>query len=182
MIVVQHLWSHWTKASRAASAGRPRPPEAAPLPLPPPQLAGEGDRRVWLHEVRLLEREGFERRERACWMTREDWTHSEPLHPANVAWRERADGGLELSASRPWGSMLRTAWPAFLPSPLLALEPERVGRIRWNGRFLASAGGSDRSYFYAEHAVLAVSTAMPRPDLFTAAKDLRTADLRTRIY
>lgn len=178
MIVVQHLWSHWTKASRPAGARRPQLPEAAPLPLP----AGEAAGRAWLHDVRLLEREGFDRHETAAWATRDDWTHAEPMHPANVGWREGPDGGVELTARRPWGSMLRTAWPVVLPSPLLSVGPERVARILWNGRFLASAGGSDGSYFYAEHAILAVSTTRPGPDLFTAAVDIRTADLRTRIY
>lgn len=178
MIVVQHLWSHWTKASRAAAAGRPRLPDAAPLPEP----WGEGAGRCWLHDLRRLEREGFETRETAGWSTPDDWAHAEPMHPANIVWRESPDGGVALSATRPWGSMLRTAWPAVLPSPLLSVGPERVARIIWNGRFMSSAGGSDGSYFYAEHTVLAVSTARPRPALFTAATDIRTVDLRTRIY
>lgn len=178
MIVVQHLWSHWTKASRSATAARPRLPEAAPLPIP----AGEATGRAWLHDVRMLEREGFERREQAGWASRDDWTRAEPMHPANVVWREAPGGGVALTAHRPWASMLRTPWPALLPTPLLTVDAGRVARILWNGRFLASAGGSDGRYFYAEHAILVVSTAQPEADLFTAAADARTVDLRTRIY
>lgn len=178
MIVVQHLWSHWTKASRPAAAQRPRLPDAASLAAP----VGEAPGKTWLHDIRRLEREGFERREGSGWTTSADWGSREPLSPANVSWRPRAGGGVEVSVHRPWPLMLRTAWPEALPTPLLALPPEAVGKIVWNGRFFASAGGSDRSYFYAEHVVLIVETERPEPDLFTATPPARTVDLRTRIY
>lgn len=178
MIVVQHLWSHWSKASRPAAAQRPRLPDAATLAAP----IGDARGKAWLHDVRMLEREGFVRRDDSGWTTSADWGAREPLSPANVSWRARPTGGVEVSVHRPWGSMLRTAWPEVLPTPLLELPAEAVGKIIWNGRFLSSAGGSDRSYFYAEHSVLIVDTEQPDADRFTASPPVKTVDLRTRIY
>jgi hypothetical protein len=52
----------------------------------------------------------------------------------------------------------------------------------WNARFLASAGGSNRSYFYEEHAIRMANVVSPNRELFLNSDGIRTIDLLTRIY
>lgn len=175
MLVLQHLWSHWTKASRGAAVARPTLPQALPL-LPP-----EVDALAWRHEARLLEHEAFALLERAGPLTPESWRASEPLHPANLSWRWVADE-VHVSVHRPWPDMLRTAWPQHLPSPLMVLLPGERVRLDWNGRFANSLNGSNRGYFYAEHRVWIANVAEPSPDLFLRQPPRKHIDLRTKIY
>lgn len=175
MFVVQHLWSHWTKASRPAAAGRPRLDDAYPLRLPAAPAP------AWLHDVRRLEQEGFELAAKSEPLDPETWSHASPPHPANLRWR-MAGADVRLSLTEPWPSVRRTSWPAHLPEPIAVLRPGDVVTIDWNARFAASAGGSHGGYFYAEHRYWCANTASPTPELFTDATPRKHLDLRTRIY
>lgn len=175
MLVVQHIWSHWTKKARAADEQRPRPPEACSLPNLLPDAA------AWLHDVRRLEREDFRLEAQSLPLTVESWTHASPIHPANLSWRPRSTG-YEISLHDPWSSMRRTAWPAQLPQPITTLEPGQVALIDWNGRFMNSLFGSNRGYFYAEHRFWLANAEAPGPRLFLDAQPRKHIDLRTKIY
>ena len=182
MLILQHIWSRWTKAARGAGARRPRPAPAYPLPvLPWPDDPGAG---VIVHEVRLLEREDFKETRRVL-VSADDWGRErrEPAHDANLHWRPTAGGGFALWLTPPWDSMRRTPWPARLPNPLIELRPGEGAVIDWNGRFMSSAAGSNRSYFYDQHryAVACVEGA-PDPELFLTLQPRKVIDLTTRIY
>lgn len=179
MLVIQHVWRRWTKATRGADQAAARLALAEAHPLPPGATGGAGG--AWLHAVWALEREGFARQERAGPVTADDWAHQEPAHAANLRWTLR-DGVAEVGLLEPWPSLRATPWPGHLPSPLLRVRAGDVVRIDWNARFRSSAGGSDRSYFLDHHTYrLALHDAPPR-DLFTAATPRKHVDLRTGIY
>lgn len=175
MLILQHAWSRWTKASRGAGAKRPTLAPPYPLLLPPDAPASG----VWRHEIRALEDEDFISRERSEAVTPDDWRREEPHHPANLAWRQTAEG-IDLTLTRPWPSMLTTAWPAHLPP--IPLSHGRIIRIDWNGRFHASSGGSNRAYFYEQHSYLLTLSDAPTADLFLAREPDKIVDLTTRIY
>src|SRR5690349_2443281 len=128
MLVLQHLWSHWTKASRGGDRKRPRLDPAYLLPHVP---GGQ----VWLHDVRRLEREEFRVEARSRGLEPDDWTHPEPAHPANLRWRSLGTD-FEITLHEPWATLRRTAWPGWLPQPLVVLGPGDIALIDWNGRFM----------------------------------------------
>jgi hypothetical protein len=179
LLVLQHIWSRWTKASRGGAEAKRRLvlAEAYPLPHPPADAAPP----AWAHEVWALEDDGFAVRQRAGPITHEDWERTEPLHAANLRWSVTRDQAT-LSLLEPWPSLRRTPWPAHLPSPLTTLHEGEVVRIDWNARFASSAGGSDGSYFFEQHAVWAAFARAPAKDLFLTAEPRKRFDFTTRIY
>lgn len=177
MLVIQNLWTHWTKASRDASAARPRLLEALPLPTPVgPQPPGQ----AWIHDVHRREDEGFELRVWSGWASQDDWSRMRFTN--TLAWTLRAGGVVEVTLRPPSPGMRQTRWPDGLAAPLYVLEPGDTARIVWNGRFRNSMGGSNRGSFYEEHQIFVAAAAAPRPDLFTAGPPDHTIDLTTRIY
>lgn len=177
MFVLQHVWTRWTKAGRSAQAAAERLALPSAWPLRPP--AGRPD--AWLHEIRAIESEGFLPKARSGELTRAFWEASAPAHAANLTWRMSKDA-VELSLLPPWPSMRSTRWPEGLPRPIFSLSAGQTARIDWNARFRASAGESNRGYFYDAHTLWLAVVERPEADLFTAAQPYKHLDLRTQIY
>lgn len=177
MIVIQNLWTRWTKASRDAAATRPRLTEPVRLPLPVgPPPPGQ----AWIHDVRRREDEDFAMRAWSGWATQDDWSRARFAN--TLAWTVRAGGVVEVSLRPPSPGMRQTRWPDGLPSPLYVLEPGETARIAWNGRFRNSMGGGNRGSFYEEHLIFFAAAAEPAPELFTDGAARHVIDLTTRIY
>ena len=184
MLVVQHIWSRWTKASRGAAAQRPRGKPAYPLPL---AAISTRPADTAVHEVKLMEAGGFEEAERfravAELADLAEPGQTAPNSAANLRWRPLAGGAFGLSISAPWEGMRVTDWPGHLPSPLITLEVGESCVIDWNGRFRTSMFGSNRSYFYEQHRyACAVVDGRPERELFLSLKPRKTFDFTTRIY
>jgi hypothetical protein len=176
VLMVQDVWSRWTKASRAAAdAGvRLAVPRVHRLPL----LTGDATIR---HEVAALEENGFEPRQLVRALDDPAWAHDHPLRPDNLRVR-RVGERFEVTLLKPWDSMLTTKWPGWLPSPLFEGGLGDAVRIDWNGRFRASIGGSNRSYFFEEHTILVTLQAAPTDATFLTLAPVKQIDLRTTIY
>lgn len=173
---MQDTWLHWTKASRAAldATARLAVPRAHLLPL----LANDGTLR---HEVAAFENNGFELTHRIRPFADPAWAQDMPIRWDNVAVRRVRDG-FEVRLSRPSESMLTTAWPGHLPSPIFTGKVGDAVRIDWNGRFRASLFGSNRSYFYEEHTVWVTLLEELTDDALLKLTPRKHIDLRTRIY
>jgi hypothetical protein len=176
VLVMQDTWLRWTKASRAAldAAARLAVPRTHLLP----QLANEGTLR---HEVAAFESDGFEQVQRIRAIGDPAWAQDLPIRPDNVGVRRRGDG-FEVWLARPFPSMLVTAWPGHLPSPLFTGALGEAVRIDWNGRFRSSIGGSNRSYFYEEHTVWVALLDSPLDKSLLGIVPRKHIDLRTQIY
>lgn len=176
VLMVQDVWFRWSKFSRAAANAKTR--LAVPRVHLLPQLSGEESIR---HEVLVHESNGFVPLHRVRSMKDLAWGLDSPMRPDNM--RARASGNkFMVSLERPWSSLLTTKWPAFLPSPLFQGEVGESVRIDWNGRFHSSLFGSDRSYFYEEHAILVTLAAAPLDTTFLTLEPVKHIDLRTQIY
>ena len=176
VLMIQDVWSRWTKASRAAAdaGARLALPRVHSLPL----LTGDASIR---HEVAALEEDGFEPRHLVRSLDAPAWAHDRPARPDNLkAWR--TGDGFAVSLFRPWESMLTTRWPAWLASPLFEGRLGDAVRIDWNGRFRASIAGSNRSYFYEEHTIWVTLQAAPTDSSFLTLEPIKHIDLRTTIY
>lgn len=177
MMIIQHIWSRWTKAARGANAPlkRPRLDEAYLLP------ATDGVCDVLRHEIRAVEEEDFALIVRAGPISRDQWQRSLPWREAPLDWRLRK-GAAEISLRRPSDHRQQTRWPAHLPSPLFVLKPGETARIDWNGRFRMSTFGSNRSSHYEQHIYWLALAEAPEPRLFLDAAPRKVIDLRTGIY
>jgi hypothetical protein len=176
VLVMQDTWLRWTKASRAALDATTR--LAVPRAHLLPQLVNEGTLR---HEVAAFESNGFEQLQRIRAIDDPAWAQDLPIRPDNVGVRRRGDG-FEVRLARPFPSMLVTAWPGHLPSPLFTGTLGEAVQIDWNGRFRSSIGGSNRSYFYEEHTVwVALLDSLLDKSLLDIAPR-KHIDLRTQIY
>jgi hypothetical protein len=166
MLVIQHIWSRWTKAARGANAAleRARLEEAYPLPAMEPGAP------VAAHEIRASEWEDFARIETAGPVTARWW---KGWH--NVRWRLRKRA-VEIYLTDPH---VASKWPAHLPSPLFMLHPGEIARIDWNGRF---GFGSNRSSYYEQHIYWLAMADAPEPRLFLDAAPRKHVDLRGDIY
>jgi hypothetical protein len=176
VLVMQDTWLRWTKASRAAldATARLAVPRAHLLP----QLVNEGTLR---HEVAAFESNGFEQLQRIRAIDDPAWAQDLPIRPDNVGVRRRGDG-FEVRLAHPFPSMLVTAWPGHLPSPLFTGTLGEALRIDWNGRFRSSIGGSNRSYFYEEHTVWVTLLDSPLDKSLLDIVPRKHIDLRTQIY
>lgn len=124
VLVVQHLWSRWTKQSRGAGAARPRLPETRTLK----PSAGPGAA-LWIHEFRMIEDEAFAPVE-ATYGDRIAYEDARPARATPLRWRRTAEA-VELALDPPWPLLRRTRWPAVLPDPLARLTPGKAARVRW---------------------------------------------------
>ena len=168
MLIVQHIWSRWTKAARAAEAHRPRPKEAYVLPLP----TDSAD--VMVHAVTMHEADAFE--------LKQTFGPADGAMAGSVRWTRRPEGW-GLSVLPPWEGMRVTGWPGHLPNPLSVLEPGQSVVIDWNGRFRNSMGGSNRGFFYEQHRIAAACIdGPPEPELFLTLEPRKTFDFTTKIY
>lgn len=177
MLIVQHIWSRWTKESRGANARWPRPRLDEIYALPP----GPADGEIWRHEIRAVPEENLEVAQAAGPIGREEWQHSRPWRANPLDWhlhKDRAD----IRLSNPSEYRLKTKWPAFLPSPLFSLRSGETARIDWNGRFRMSLFGSNRSFYWEQHIYWLAVAEAPTPRLFLDAKPKKHVDLRTEIY
>lgn len=174
VFVLQHLWSHWTKATRKIGGRQAAHPEALPL------LTPKDTQSAWVHSARRLEREGFNLVENAEPLTLEGWRTTSPAHPANLEWR-LAGEAVHIFLSPPWPGLLRTAWPNNLENPLLILQPGDIAKVNWNARFASALEGYDRDFFLAEHCYWLANVAEAKTDLFLSATPSKHIDLRTCI-
>ncbi|MBU6320095.1 MAG: hypothetical protein KGS00_10595 [Alphaproteobacteria bacterium] len=177
MFILQHIWSRWTKQSRGANAERPRPrlPEGALLPQ------GHSGPVPLLHSLRLLEAEDFRLVETVGPLTPETWRHSDVQHAANLSWKTGQED-VEVTLTEPWPSLRRTIWKGPPSGPIARVREGQRLLILWNARFFASAAGSDRSYFFEEHALRIANLANPSRDALVGRDGMRVIDLLTRIY
>lgn len=177
MLIIQHIWTKWTKRSRGANSPiqRPRMAEVYPLPV---ISATEG---VFRHEIRALERENFVPVEEVGPVSRDEWERLQPYRDNALDWRWRGDRA-EIILRKPSEHRLQTKWPSFLPTPLFALEEEETARIEWNGRFISSMSGHNRATYYEQHLYWLAVTGEHRERLFLDARPKKTIDLRTEIY
>jgi hypothetical protein len=176
VLVMQDTWLRWTRASRAAADATAR--LAVPRVHLLPQLANEGTLR---HEIAALEQNGFEALQRIRAIDAPAWAQDLPIRPDNVGVRRRGDG-FEVRLGRPFASMLTTAWPAHLPTPLFTGRVGDAVRIDWNGRFRSSVAGSNRSYFYEEHTIWVALLENPTDHALLGLVPRKHIDLRTQIY
>ena len=176
VLIMQDTWLRWTKATRAAADAPAR--LAVPRVHLLPQLSNDGTLR---HEIMALEEDGFEPVERIRPFDDPAWGEDRPLRPDNLRARRTRDG-FEVRLDRPWSGMLTTRWPAHLPAPLFSGQVGEAVRIDWNGRFHASLGGSNRSYFYEEHTVWIALLEAPTDRALVDLAPRKHIDLRTQIY
>ena len=170
MLVVQHIWSRWDKASRGADAPVRRPRLRGAYPVPSPEPSGP----AIVHEIRDIAREGgiFER---AGPVEHADW----PL--AGLSWDQRGEQhAFTLDDPSPYRR--QTRWPGRLPSPLVVLAPGETVCIDWNARFRFSLFGSNRSSYYEQHRYWLANAPCVARDMFTDAKPRKHIDLRGHIY
>lgn len=177
MLIIQNIWTRWTKAARGANSRlkRPRLDEAYPLP------EAEGRSEVLRHEVRAIESEAFELVESLGPITRDEWKRAQPYRSTPLDWRLRGEDA-EILLANPSQHRLRTKWPAHLPSPLFTLRPGETARIDWNGRFRTSTSGSNLAYYFEQHIYWLAIAPEPHPRLFLDARPRKHVDLRTEIY
>ena len=177
MLIIQHIWTKWTKMSRGADAPIKRPllADAYMLPTLP------GVRGVLRHEIRALEREGFEIVESVGEISRREWERQWPHRNNALDWRIRGDEA-DIIVRRPSEYTQQTRWPAQLPSPLFTLRMGETARIEWNGRFRSSLFGSNRSSYYEQHVYWLAVAEAPQPRLFLDAEPRKAIDLTTGIY
>lgn len=166
MLIIQHIWSRWTKESRGADARRPRPQLDEAYPLPPMDASAP----VVAHEIGADTWRDFTLVETAGPVTARDWKGAH-----NVRWGLRKKAvEIFLSDPRP-----ASKWPAHLPSPLFILHPGDTARIDWNGRF---AFGSNHSSFYEQHIYWVAMADAVETRLFLDAVPRKHVDLRGDIY
>lgn len=177
MLIIQHIWTKWTKRSRGANSPLERPglAEAYKLPELP---AGTG---VVRHEIRALEREDFALVEETGPVTRDQWARLQPNRDNVLDWRLKG-GEAEIILRKPSEGRQQTKWPAHLPVPLFVLRDGETARIEWNGRFISSMSGANRSTYYEQHVYWLAVTGTPSARLFLDARPKKTIDLRTGIY
>jgi hypothetical protein len=177
LLIIQHIWTKWTKEARGANSRLRRPRLAERYPLPEFREAAS----VLRHEVRALEAEGFAIAEEAGPTDREDWPRLQPYRNNALDWRIRADG-VEILLSKPSEYTQQTRWPAQLPRPLFTLREGETARIDWNGRFMSSLSGSNRSSYYEQHTYWLAVAATPSRTLFLEAEPKKHIDFTTGIY
>ncbi|MEA3051603.1 MAG: hypothetical protein QOG72_506 [Sphingomonadales bacterium] len=177
MLILQHIWSRWTKESRGANARRPRPRLEEAYAFPEIEAGGD----VWCHEIHSVGEEDFAVEQSLDPIVGDEWRHWRPHRATPLAWHLHKDAA-DIRLANPSQHRLRTKWPAFLPSPLFTLRPGETARIDWNGRLRMSMGGSDRSYYYEQHTYWLALAEAPGPRLFLDARPKKHIDLRTEIY
>ncbi len=177
MLVIQHIWTQWTKSSRGANSPlqRPRLDEAYPLPHIVDLIP------VVRHEIRVLEHENFEPVEEYGPVSRDQWERLQPPRDNALDWRLREDR-VEIVIRKPSQERQQTKWPAYLPNPLFILKENETARIEWNGRFTSSMSGRNRATYYEQHIYWLALTREPAERLFLDASPKKAIDLRTEIY
>jgi hypothetical protein len=166
MLIIQHIWTRWTKASRGANAARARPLLDDAYLLPPMDAGAP----VLAHEIGADEWRDFAPIETAGPVTARIW---KGWH--NMRWRLRKRA-VEISLTYPH---VASKWPAHLPSPLFILHPGETARIDWNGRF---GFGSNHSSYYEQHIYWVAMAEAVEPRLFLDAVPRKHVDLRGDIY
>ena len=177
MLIIQHIWTQWTKASRGANSPLRRPRLAEAYALPP----GPFDCPVLRHEVRATEREDFALIELAGPMDRDTFERQLPYRNTALDWRLWGDEA-EILIRKPSQYTQQTKWPAHLPKPLFVLKAGETARIEWNGRFRSSLFGSNRSSYFEHHVYWLAIAAAPEPRLFLDAEPRKRIDYTTHIY
>lgn len=180
MLIVQHIWTTWTKELRGANAPvkRPRLAEAYELPGQAHELPGDGG--ALLHELRALWHEDFGIRETYGPIARPEWRQAQWNQSALLDWHLKKDGAeivLQSDTHR-----RQTKWPAFLPSPLFTLRSGETARIDWNGRFRTSLSGANRASYYEQHTYWLALADEAAARLFLDATPRKHVDLRAEIY
>jgi hypothetical protein len=177
MLIVQHIWTKWTKQSRGANSPvrRPRLAEAYALP------AGSRDCAVLLHEVRATEREDFALVQETEPTDRDEFPRRQPHRNNALDWRLWG-GKAEILLRKPSEYTQQTKWPAQLPNPLFVLKKGETARIEWNGRFRSSLSGSNLSSYFEQHVYWLALADSPEPRLFLDAEPRKRIDFTSHIY
>jgi hypothetical protein len=173
LLVVQHIWSRWTKFSRGADRPYTRPRLDPSYPLPPGAPGGE----AFLHSIAADEWAREELAEAAGPVTRAEWQQQDGV----LDWRLRGKE-VDVVLHHPSRWRLQTKFPAWLPSPLFTLRPGESARIEWNGRFRYSLFGSNRSSYYEQHVYWLALAEAPGERLFLDAEPRKNIDYTTHIY
>lgn len=179
MLIIQHIWTKWTKASRGANAPLQRPRLAEAYSVPPLQTDGE----TLLHDIRALERQQFEIVETVQAVTPKTWlsAHPSPVYQEVVLdWKAYAAGAtIRVTGPSSYRLQTRRARGAF---DTINLSFGETARVDWNGRMRSSLFGSNRSSYYEQHIYWFGFVATFEPDLFLNAQPNMHVDLRTNIY
>lgn len=177
MLVIQHIWHRWTKATRGVQGAYKRPLLDAAYPLPDMEAVANPQQEALVH---VMAADAWSEHPVAYDygpLTHEQWSRSDSV----LDWRVRGSD-IEISLANPSPWRLQTKWPAHLPSPLFRLRPGETARIEWNGRFRKSLFGSNRSSYYEQHIYWLAVTDMPHERLFLDATPRKDIDYTTHIY
>lgn len=176
MLIIQHIWTRWTKLSRGANSPLQRPRLAEAYPLPEVPVGTD----VFLHEIKALERENFAITQWAGPITRKEWKEGQWHQGVLLDWLQTGfDAEITLHKDT---YRLQTKWPSFLPQPLFKVPLGETSRIDWNGRFRFSLFGSNRSSYYEQHCYWLAYAKDSDPRLFLDAQPRKHVDLRAHIY
>ena len=174
LLIIQHIWTKWTKRARGANSPLRRRRLAEAYPLPPETF----DCAVLRHEVRAIESEEFAIVEQTGPTDRDSFARQWPHRHTALDWRLWT-GEAEILVRKPSDYTQQTKWPAKLPNPLFVLKAGETARIEWNGRF---AFGSNRSSYFEQHVYWLAIAAGPEPRLFLDAQPRKRIDYTTHIY
>jgi hypothetical protein len=180
VLVVQEIYTSWTKASRggAQAAERNRTPEAMRLPL---ELAQADPIRVFYHQVRFLERTGFQQpHERVAVDTfvYPEYGCTTVEHSTDAVWLtyaySTARGGAPNREPSPWMQCAHSIAQGSEPEPQLRQRRLRAPlghwvQVRENGRF---APAWDGDWWYQKVVVNAGLFESLSEGLFTAISPL----------
>lgn len=180
MLILQHIWSRWTKGQR--SGGDPRYYQRPKLEYAYPLPSVEAGDEAYLHDIGtdFLRRDikaGEEIERMAGPITRDWWKQRDKV----LDWRPRGKE-VDIVLHHPSRWRMQTKFPAWLPSPLFTLRPGETARIEWNGRFRYSLFGSDRGSYYEQHVYWLALADNPGERLFLDAEPRKNIDYRRHIY
>lgn len=175
ILIIQHIWTRWSKASRGANAAiaRVRPPLEWPLPKVLP------DARSICHEVRCLEDEGFQL--------------FEAIGGVDTVVERRAFHGLDRLTWQPGDDRLelrfrhgqrRSTLTSTISSQTmrLVLWRDQAIRIDWNARLPMSLSGDNRAVVYEQRSYMLQFGSAVAALAFGQTPPSKTIDLTRHIY
>lgn len=175
ILIIQHIWTRWSKASRGANASiaRVRPPSGWPLPKMLP------DARAICQELRCLEEEGFQLFETVGGV--DTTADRRAFHGLDRLTWQPGDEGLELRFRHARG---RGVFANRIPSQTirLVLRRDQTIRIDWNARLPMSLSGHNRAVVYEQRCYLLQFGSAAAALAFGQTPPSKTVDLTRHIY